>query len=230
MKVQCPHCEKQLKLGEKIQESLKKLEPGRRIKLKCVHCAVPFGLDRSILPDERIAAPSGKASGGSKPPAPPDLGWLKSGAYDDREVVDDIPRALVLMPDIPEKKLVAEALEGFNYQVDQATIPEEAIANIRFINYAAVFLHTGFEPGGIRSGGVHRFMCDMSMARRRDVFYVLIGEQFETLYDLQALVHSANLVVNNAEVPHISTILKKSIPEYEALFGPLMEELQVAGK
>lgn len=230
MKVQCPHCEKQLKLGQKILESLKKLEPGRRIKLKCVHCAVPFGLDRSILPDERIVASSHKVSGGVRPPGPPDLSWLKSGDFDDREVVDDIPRALVLMSDIPEKKLVVEALEGFNYQVDQASIPEEAIANIRFINYAAVVLHTGFEPGGIRSGRVHRFMCDMSMARRRDVFYVLIGEQFETLYDLQALVYSANLVVNNAEVPHISTILKKSIPEYEALFGPLMEELQVAGK
>ena len=68
------------------------------------------------------------------------------------------------------------------------------------------------------------------MSRRRYIFYVLIGEQFKTLYDLQALSCSANLVVNDAEIPYIGIVLKKAIPEYEALFGPLMEELRIAGK
>jgi hypothetical protein len=59
---------------------------------------------------------------------------------------------------------------------------------------------------------------------------VLIGEQFETLYDLQALTNSVNLVVNDNEVRYIGTVLKKAIPEFETLFGPLMEELQIVGK
>ncbi len=70
----------------------------------------------------------------------------------------------------------------------------------------------------------------MNMSRRRYIFYVLIGEQFDTLYDLQALAYSANLVVNDHEIPFIGTVLKKAIPEFETLFGPLMEELQVVGK
>ena len=70
----------------------------------------------------------------------------------------------------------------------------------------------------------------MNMSRRRYIFYVLIGEQFETLYDLQALANSVNLVVNDTDVPFIGTVLKKAIPEFETLFGPLMEELHVVGK
>lgn len=236
MIVNCPHCSKQLKLSDKIRDSIAKLEPGRRIKLKCVHCAVPFGLDGSSLGITSTAAKpgggsaSGAVRGGVRPPGPPDITWLLDGVFDDQEVVEDIPRALVLMPDIPQRKTVITSAEGLGYMVEQAATSEQAIDNMRFVNYAAVFLHSGYEPGGIRTGSFHQYMRSMNMSRRRYIFYVLFGEQFETLYDLQALACSANLVVNDSQIPYISTILKKAIPEYEALFGPLMEELQVAGK
>jgi len=237
MIVNCPHCSNQLKLSDKIRESIARLEPGRKIKVKCVHCGVPFGLDiESLKPvsggsrPARPAAAGGVASGQVKPPGPPDTKWLKEGSFDEKEVVEDIPRALVLMPESPIRASVVKAATDFGYRVEQSPTADEAIDNMRFINYAAVFLHTTFEPGGIKSGKFDRFMREMNMSRRRYIFYVLIGEQFETLYDLQALAYSANLVVNDAEIPFIGTVLKKAIPEYETLFGPLMEELRVIGK
>jgi len=56
-------------------------------------------------------------------------------------------------------------------------------------------------------------------------FYILIGEEFSTLYDLEALSYSANLVVNTQEIPELLTVLRKAIPRYEELFGSLMAEL-----
>jgi hypothetical protein len=235
MIVQCPHCGKQLKLGDKISDSVRRLEPGRRIKIKCAHCAVPFGLDKSM--DKNGSAGRdrddgvGSANGARiKPPAPPDTEWLKAGNFEEKEVVEDIPRALVLIPDLPGRENVVKATAGVGYRVEQAETPEEAIDKMLFVNYAAVFLHSRFEPGGIHSGKFHHYMRSMIMSRRRYIFYVLIGEQFRTLYDLQALSNSANIVVNDAEIPYIGTVLKKAIPEYEGLFGPLMEELRIAGK
>ena len=101
---------------------------------------------------------------------------------------------------------------------------------MRFVNYAAVFLHSGYESGGILSGKFHSYMRKMSMSRRRYILYALVGDEFETLYDLQALAYSANLVVNVQDLKHIGVVLKKVIPEYEALFGPLMEELRISGR
>ncbi len=235
MIVLCPHCGKQLKLGEKIRESVRLLEPGRRIKIKCAHCSVPFGLDMSMdrtsgVAPERDATGRSSEGGRVKPPAPPDTDWLKDGSFEEKDVVEDIPKAMVLMPDLPGREQVVKAAAAVGYRVEKAATPVEAIEKMRFVNYAAVFLHSRFESGGIRSGAFHQYMRSMNMARRRYIFYILIGEQFETLYDLQALSYSANLVVNDAEIPYISTILKKAIPEYEALFGPLMEELRIAGK
>lgn len=234
MIVNCPHCDKQLKLSEKVRESVGQLPAGKKIKVKCVHCAVPFGLDADLLKTggavKPVAKKSGEATKSVKPPSPPSVDWLKDGTFEDQEVVEDIPRALVLMPGSPLCESVLKAAAEFGYLVEQALSAEEAIDKMRFVNYAAVFLHDQFEPGGINSGKFHQYMRQMNMARRRYIFYVLIGQQFKTLYDLQALAASANLVVNEAEVVYIGTVLKKAIPEFESLFGPLMEELQVVGK
>lgn len=237
MIVNCPHCAKQLKLSEKIRESVRQLGPGKKIKVKCVHCAVPFGLDESSMklasPGKRGDHPAvdGLVSGAKvKPPAPPSTDWLKDGSFEEKEVIEDIPEALVLMPATENLDVVVKAAMEFGYHVEQAPTPEEAIEKMRFVNYAAVFLHSSFEPGGVKSGKFHKFMRSMNMSRRRYIFYVMIGEQFETLYDLQALANSVNLVVNDNDVPYIGTVLKKAIPEFETLFGPLMEELHVVGK
>lgn len=238
MIVHCPHCGKQLKLGEKITESVRLLEPGKRIKIKCAHCAVPFGLDKSMdktAPVEKErpadARPVPAEGGRVRPPLPPDTNWLKEGNFEEKDVVEDIPKAIVLMPTSqPGRDQVVKAATAVGYRVEQAATPAEAIEKMRFVNYAAVFLHSRFEPDGIRSGSFHRYMRSMNMARRRYIFYVLIGDQFHTLYDLQALSCSCNVVINDADIPYISTILKKTIPEYEELFGPLMEELRIAGK
>lgn len=237
MNVNCPKCGKQLRLGDKILKSIQHLEPGRKIKIKCVSCAVAFGIDaRSIgaLSSKEDVRPQAEnksgQSGRVRPPGPPDVGWLKEGIFDEQDVVEDIPRALVLIPDAPGNEVVVEACVEFGYRVETATDAQEAIEKMQFVNYAAVFLHSRYESGGINSGHFHGFMQKMSMTRRRYIFYVLIGEQFQTLYDLQALSCSVNLVINDADAPYVGTILRKAIPEYEALFAPLMEELRLSGK
>lgn len=239
MQVNCPHCEKQLKLSGKIKESIEKLDPGQKIKVKCVYCTKAFGLDAhsvditAVPKDIRRKKPQGVSAprnSGIRPPAAPDVTWLAEGIFDDQEVVEDIPKALVLMPEIPGRDVVVKAAVDFGYQVEQPLDVMEAIEKMRFVNYAAVFLHSGYESAGLLQGKFHAYMRGMSMNRRRFIIYVLLGDQFETLYDLQAMAYSANLVVNDRDLSHIGVVLKKTIPEYEALFGPLMDELRISGK
>ncbi len=236
MNVNCPHCGKQLQMSAKVEEKLQRLEGGKKLKVKCVHCGDTFGLDGKAGQPQ---PPPGKRGLGPlasrplrpvSPPDSPDVSWLKEGIFDDQEVIEDIPKALVLMPEIESKAGVIKSVTDLAYQVEQASTPEEAVEKMRFVNYTAVFLHTQFEPVPVNSGVFHGYMRGMSMSRRRDIFYVLMGREFKTLYDLQALAYSANVVVHDNEVSYIGTILKKTIPEYEELFGPIMEELRTAGK
>lgn len=230
MNVSCPQCRKQLKLGEKFIESLKEIGPGQKARIKCGICATIITLDPLAL--DQTEASSGVAAGRGrvKPPSPPDVSWLKDGAFADKEVVEEIPQALVLVPEQSGRAAVAKAVETLGYRAEICDSAVDAIDKMEFVNYASVFLHSDFEPGPLQSGSFYRHMCAMNMIKRRYIFYVLIGKEFHTLYDLQALAHSANITVNDGDIPHFATILRKAIPDYEMLFGPLMEELRVRGK
>ena len=101
---------------------------------------------------------------------------------------------------------------------------------MRFVNFKAVVFHSGFEGGELEASSFQAHMKKMPMAKRRHIFYVLVGPKFNTLYDLEALASSANLVVNDNEISKFNIILKKSLQDYEDLFGPYIATLKAAGK
>jgi hypothetical protein len=207
----------------KLQQALAALEPGKKLTIKCPACK------NGIVLNANGSAASGPP-GGIKPPGPPDLGWLKEGRLQDDKKLEDIPLALVLLPKNESLEIVRDALEQVGYQVIVGNDVEQAIESMRFNSYASVVLHSQFEGSKLENSTFHRYMRDMSMQRRRYLFYILIGPEFNTLYNLQALACSANLVVNENDLYHLGVALRKAIPQYEELFGPYMEELTSAGK
>lgn len=223
----CPHCNQALKLGdaqqEKLQKALAALEPGKKLTIKCPACKKGISLNANDT------AGSG-ATGALKPPGPPDLTWLKEGNLEDDQKIEDIPLALVLFPENEKLELVRDALEHVGYQVILADNVEQAIDSMRFNNFASVVLHSDFDGTKLEDSTFHHHMRDMPMQRRRYLFYILIGPEFNTLYNMQALAYSANLVVNENDLYHLGVALRKAIPQYEEIFGPYMEELASAGK
>lgn len=227
MIVTCPHCNKQLKFSDKFKDNLQGLKPGQKAKIKCTKCGEPFAIDSTML-----GKGGGQQPGSLKvsPPEPPDVSWLEEGVYEDSDVVEEIPLALVMVPEVNGRDEVIKAVEGLGYRAEVAKSGKAAMEKMEFVNYASVMLHDDFEPGGLESGTFYAYLRNMNMAKRRYIFVALIGKDMNTLYDLQALSHSANIVVNDNDVKYLGVILRKAIPDYENLFGPLMEEMRIYGK
>lgn len=222
---QCPHCRETLPFTQeqkaKLEQALAALAPGKLLTLKCPLCSKAVKLDnkgRTQLEQK-----------GVQPPSPPNLEWLTSGAYQGEEKVEDVPTALLLYTPSPERDRIVEAIESIGYQIIVEENTEDAMERMRFVNVACV-IYEAEKDGPLDSSTFHRYMRTMSMERRRYLFYILIGSSFNTLYNIEALAHSANLVINAKELEFVETILRKSIPEYEELFGPLMEEMGAFGK
>lgn len=242
----CHACGKQLKLSTKMLESIRKLGQGKSIRIKCPGCSETIVLNASMVaavpaPSPAAKVPAGRTNieapgktGGTgsfiKPPAPPDISWLEDGVFDEEQVIEDIPLAMILMEDSKNRDTVIESIEGIGYRTETVDNSLEAIEKMQFVEYSAVVLHSRYEGKGLESSTFHKHMYDMSMARRRFIFYTLVGKEFRTLYNLQALAYSANLVVNESEIPYFNVIIRKAIPEYEELFGPITEELRMQGK
>jgi len=220
MTIICQHCSKKLKPSSKIIKGIERLAPGRTLRLPCPQCKQPIILDCNSLNSD-TTQPTSTVT----PPSPPDLAWLKDGTFEEEEVIEDIPQALILVQPGRERDLIAKAIESIGYQASFVSSAEEAMKKMQFENFASVILHTEFSGGNLEKSTFHKFMRDMSMLKRRFIFYILIGPDFSTLYDLEALARSANLVVNDREIPELLTIMRKAIPKYEELFGSLMAEI-----
>jgi len=241
MITECPHCHKKLKLSPKIEESLSHLGPGKSIRINCPQCAETILLNAGMLTPDNSAATTtspadrqvvpptpGRPRPAVTPPPPPDLSGLRTAVEDDGEArVDDAPKALILMPDSPGCPLVAQALEALGYQPSFAQSAEEAMEKMQFVTYASVILHSQYEGTTLENSPFHQFMCAMNMHKRRYIFYILIGPEFHTLYDLQALASSSNVVVNDQDLSQLPLILRKTIPQYEGMFGAIMQETNV---
>ncbi len=225
MTIICQNCNKKLKLSDKIKKGIHQLAPGRLLRLPCPKCGEAIVLDGNSLNAQKSAPATKTKKGAVKPPEAPDISWLKEGTFEEEEVVEDIPQTLILINPGIARDQVSKAIESIGYQASFAGSDEEAMERMQFVNYASVILHTSFRPGPLDDSPFHNFMRDMSMAKRRFIFYILIGPEFSTLYDLEALAFSANLVVNDNEIPELLTILRKAIPRYEELFGSLMAEI-----
>jgi hypothetical protein len=224
MKITCSACGKSHKSNAKLEASLEKLQPGQKLRLKCSQCGESIPLGRESL----MKAPSSTSK--LSPPPAPDTSWLQDGVFDDEEVVSDIPQAIVLMPSGEACDNVGSALSGLGYRAEVTDDPAQVLERMQFINYTCMVMHTDAQPEELDSNRLHRYICSLEMSRRRNIFYVLIGSNFKTFYNIQALSCSANLVVNQKDAPYFAVILRKAIPEYEELFGPYMDELKIQGK
>ena len=222
----CPQCQQEFRFSpaqqEKIAKALEKIRPGKKLTIKCPSCQYPVQIDGQWGRRKGEAPP--------KPPAPPDLDWLATGRFAGGDKVEDVPMALVLYKDSPERDKVVNAIESVGYQVVIAESDKEAREKMQFVRFACVILHSQFEGDLAHPSSFHAYMRTMAMERRRFIFYILIGPEFHTLYDLQALAASANLVVNEKDLEYFDVVLRKAIPEYEELFGPLFEELAATGR
>jgi len=221
----CPHCDQKLRFStaqqEKIADALQKITPGKKLTIKCPHCQQPIQLKGCETRRKGESMPN--------PPAPPDLDWLITGRFAGEEKVEDVPMALVLYKESPERDQVIKAIESVGYQVVVADDSDQAREKMQFVRFSCVILQSQLE-GDLEQSSFHAYMRTMAMERRRYIFYILIGPEFHTLYNLQALAASANLVVNEGDLQHFDVILRKAIPEYEELFGPLLEELAATGR
>lgn len=213
---QCPHCLKRLNLTkvqqQRIKQTLLKMSPGKTLKTGCPFCKKSIELMSEAT---AVAAPNH-----------PEVNWLSLGNFKKRKFIRDLRLVMIMMGDSQERETVANNFREMGYHPEFVNSAEDGIERMRFVKFAAITLHSSFEEGKMADSLFHAHMQQLPMNIRRYIYYVLIGPEFHTLYDLEALSCSVNVVVNDNDIKHISTILKKGLHEYDDLFGTYLAILK----
>ncbi|WP_163337794.1 hypothetical protein [Desulfopila sp. IMCC35008] len=157
-----------------------------------------------------------------KVPAPPDVSWLKGGV----EAVDgdtdaDLRRCLVVTSDRGERARVLSAIDSLDFAVHVADNPNKAMEMLKCSAYSLLICNkTDAMPR------LHDYVAWLPMTVRRTMYYTLIGPDLRTLYSLEALSLSANMVVCDKDIHHLGKILMRGFNDYEKLYRPFLNEVK----
>ena len=225
MIITCNHCHKKLKGNDKLRASLEQLPPDQPLRLKCPHCGHVISLNRDFLISNQASEDPGDQSRSVQvsPPEPPDLNWLATSLHGARESSE--AQALILMKDSEARTSLGTTLEELGFRPFFPASINEALERMRSGTYAVAILHSRHEGETLSDSTFHDFICSLNMHRRRTILYILVGPEFKTLYDLEALSLSANLTINEQELRVARTILRLALSQYHELFDPFLEEL-----
>ena len=109
-------------------------------------------------------------------------------------------------------------LRDLGYKSHAAETAEAATERIRYTQYDCILIDENFAGSSLRSNAVLHYLAPLPMAQRRHSFVCVIGPSCKTMDAMQAFAHSVHLVVNPADMPALSAILKKSLFEFELLY------------
>ena len=234
MEIFCQSCKARLKIRDD------KLPDDKAVQIKCPKCNSDISVNTNTPKDQPEASHEVSNNG-----SPFDLDPKESSLSEPSaeiqtvemsmdEFVDfleeGLQRALICDNDQSNQALLKVTLKELGYWSSIGKDPGDALEKMRFTHYDLVVLNDGFGGLSLSENPVLNYIQTMPIATRRNIFVSLIGPQFRTYDNMTALSESANLVINQKDMPNIMTILKSSISENERFYAVFHEILDSAGR
>jgi hypothetical protein len=215
MQVECPSCAREINIPDN------KIPQGQAFNLNCPSCKNKMRVDQHLKPPASDPTESLDAAS-----------MLVDEEFDDDEEIEiyDEYDKIALILDRQNDDLWTTALTELEYKLQRAKSPEHAIHKLRFNQYHVVVFHEKFGGTTLETSALYEFIRDMPMDTRRKTFIALVGDNFKTLDNMEALAYSVNLVVNQKDFDQLETILKKSIGDNESFYKVYRETMTALGK
>ncbi|MBW2646390.1 MAG: zinc-ribbon domain-containing protein [Deltaproteobacteria bacterium] len=220
MDITCEHCHSKLKIPAD------KLPTGQTAKLTCPKCKNKIIVNPA--PDKSSEAMPSSSSNASATE-------VSSNEYN----VDDKPfdflekgvqTALVCEDDATASNKIISTLKRLKYHMTEVTSQRDALTKIRLHVYDLIVLNESFENSNPESNHVLRYLNSLTMATRRNIFVVLVGNNFRTTDETTAFANSVNMVINPKDLNQLEIILKKSLVDHQDFYGVFKTALKSVGR
>ncbi len=222
MDVACGKCSAKIKIPDK---KLAGIPEGQTIAVTCPKCKNRITVDPAGGPKKSPAPTSGagqekevpakKAEPKGADPAekePPSMGnpfdWLEEGAI----------TALICEPDENMRTRIASVLKSMGYHISESQSPRDALKQMRGHEFNLVALNENFGTPNPDANHVLKYLDQLLMAVRRNIFVVLFSSRFKTMDNMMAFNKSVNMIINLSDVENLEKILQRGINENNAFF------------
>lgn len=226
MDVACDKCSAKIKIPDKKLEGIPK---GQTIAIACPKCKHKITVDPAAgaqkPPAEKPSKPeAAKKSSPPRGPSPSANGPASMGnPFDWLE--EDALTALICEPDEKVRHRISSVIKSMNYRISETETPRDALKQMRSHEFDIVALNEKFGTPNPDANHVLKFLDQLLMEVRRNIFVVLFTDRFKTMDNMTAFNKSVNMIINLADIDNLEKILQRGINENDAFFR-VFKELQ----
>ncbi len=146
------------------------------------------------------------------------------------EYEEAIKSALICEDSSDLRNSIASALDSLGYKHEIAASPDDTFEKLRFNQYDLIVMNEKFGGGAPEANAVYKHIQFMPMMTRRHIFFALIGQNFKTGDYMAAFSKSANIIINEKDVPNLKSLLKAAIADNDQFYKVYKESLVKMGK
>jgi len=228
MDVACDKCQAKFKIPDE------KVPKDQAFNVTCPKCRNKISIDTRSedSPPSEAAAPSAE-------PEPPKektlLDEVDSDSYDADEKPFDFleegqETALLCEPDSAVRSKIKAALKNMGYHTTEPESAREVLKQMRFHVFDMVVINELFDTTNPDLNNVLRYLDQLPMYTRRNIFVTLLTDRFRSNDDMAAFNKSVNLVINLKNVDNCEKILKRAVADSTAFYRVYKETLIKFGR
>jgi predicted Zn finger-like uncharacterized protein len=220
MNIVCEKCQGKFKIPDE------KLPKEQIFSIKCPNCKNKISIDtRSKIDSSKPETETEKTI----------FDEVVSEAYDASQkpfdfVEEGVETALLCETDPAILPKIKIALENMGYHTTEAQSALDALKQMRFHVFDVVVLNEKFDAHNPDENNVLKYLKQLSMDVRRNIFVALITDRFRTMDNMAAFRESVNTVVNIDNINEIEKILKSGITDNTIFYQVFKESLKKIGR
>lgn len=131
--------------------------------------------------------------------------------------------ALVCVDHQQYQKIVVPQLIDMTYKVHLGLFEEDVVLKLKTYSYDVVIIYENFKNAKVENNPIIREMVQISGARRRQHFVVLLSHKFATNDAMSAFVNSVDQIINIADLANFKAVLRRGVSQHRELYHSFNE-------
>lgn len=141
-------------------------------------------------------------------------------------VMPDSETAMICEQDPVIRDKVVSELKKMGFLTAQPATYKEALKHMRFHVFNLIFIDEDFDTGVWETNNVLRYLENLNMSVRRQIFVVLVSATIATMDMMEAYSKSANLVINKRDILSVEKILRQAMAEHDEFYRVFKEQIR----
>jgi hypothetical protein len=137
--------------------------------------------------------------------------------------------AMICEQDPVSRDKVSNAIKKIGFEVVQPATFKDALKYMRFHIFDVILVNENFNTGIWEVNNIMKYLENLNMSVRRQIFVVLISTIYATMDSMQAYHKSVNMIINKNEISDIENILKQALSEHTDFYYLLKDNIRKYG-